>query len=61
MANLIEAAKMQIDELVKKAYQAAAEKGILPEGIELKGTVEIPKRWPMGTMRAAMPWRPRAA
>lgn len=43
MANLIEAAKMQIDELVKKAYQAAAEKGVLPEGIELKGTVEIPK------------------
>ena len=43
MSNLIEAAKKQIDKLVKEAYQKAAEKGELPAGVELKGTVEIPK------------------
>lgn len=43
MANLIENAKVQIDELVRKAYAKAAEKGTLPAGCELKGGVEIPK------------------
>jgi len=43
MANLIENAKVQIDGLVKTAYERAAEKGILPAGCELKGGVEIPK------------------
>lgn len=43
MVNLIESAKDQIDELVKKAYSSAAEKGILPSGCQLKGSIEIPK------------------
>ena len=41
--NLIENAKKQIDELVRAAYAAAAEKGELPAGAELNGTVEIPR------------------
>ncbi len=43
MANLIEEAKKEIDTLLRKAYGKAAEKGTLPGGCELKGTVEIPK------------------
>ena len=43
MANLIEQAKLKADELLREAYAAAAAKGILPEGAELKGSVEIPK------------------
>lgn len=43
MANMIEAAKKQIDELVNAAYKTAADKGKLPSGCTLKGTVEIPK------------------
>ena len=43
MANMIEAAKKQIDELVNTAYKTAADKGKLPSGCTLKGTVEIPK------------------
>ena len=43
MANLIELAKNQIDALVKSAYASCAEKGTLPAGCELKGSVEIPK------------------
>ena len=41
--NLIEAAKTQIDVLVRAAYADAAEKGLLPAGAELKGTTEIPR------------------
>ena len=41
--NLIENAKSQIDALVREAYEAAAAKGELPAGAELKGSVEIPK------------------
>ncbi|MBR4691751.1 MAG: arginine--tRNA ligase [Oscillospiraceae bacterium] len=41
--NMIEAAKTQIDALVRGAYASAAEKGLLPSGAELKGTTEIPK------------------
>lgn len=41
--NMIEAAKSQIDSLVRAAQTAAVEKGILPAGAELKGTIEIPK------------------
>ncbi len=43
MANLIEKAKSQIDEIVKAAYEGAARKGELPGGAEMTGTVEIPK------------------
>lgn len=43
MANLIELAKENAAELLKKAYLASVQKGILPAGAELNGTVEIPK------------------
>jgi arginyl-tRNA synthetase len=43
MANLIEAAKKQIEELMEEAYRRAAENGSLPAGFELCGAVEIPK------------------
>ena len=41
--NLIESAKQQIDSLIRDAYSAAAEKGELPAGAEVRGIVEIPK------------------
>ncbi|MBQ3405434.1 MAG: arginine--tRNA ligase [Oscillospiraceae bacterium] len=43
MFNLIESAKIQIDELVREAYAKAAEKGSLPADCVLQGSVEIPK------------------
>ncbi len=43
MANFIEEAKQQIESLLNTAYAAAAEKGELPGGAVLTGTVEIPK------------------
>ena len=43
MANLIEKAKSQIDELLNAACAAAAAAGALPAGTQLTGTVEIPK------------------
>ncbi len=48
MANMIEAAKLQIDSLVRGAYVAAAKKGELPEGVELTGVIEIPKDAKLG-------------
>ncbi|MBQ6539910.1 MAG: arginine--tRNA ligase, partial [Oscillospiraceae bacterium] len=41
--NLIREAKNQIKEIVVKAYEKAAEKGTLPPGAEMTGTIEIPK------------------
>ncbi len=43
MANMIQKAKQQVAELVNAAYLAAVEKGELPAGITLGGSVEIPK------------------
>ena len=43
MANLIELAKQNADELLREAYQAAVAAEALPAGAELTGTVEIPK------------------
>ncbi|MDD4509971.1 MAG: arginine--tRNA ligase [Oscillospiraceae bacterium] len=43
MSNLIQAAKDQIAALTTVAYQTAAEKGLLPSGLSLSGTIEIPK------------------
>ena len=43
MANLIQYAKDQVTELTRKAYEAAAAEGVLLAGVELKGSVEIPK------------------
>ena len=43
MANLIEKAKQQIDELLNTACQRAVAAGDFPEGAALRGSVEIPK------------------
>ena len=43
MPNLIQEAKQQIETLLAAAYEKAAEKGTLPAGAVLSGTVEIPK------------------
>ena len=43
MANMIQMAKQQVMDLVNAAYNAAAAKGELPEGLTLNGSVEIPK------------------
>ncbi len=43
MANLIEKAREQIDELLQAACTAAGEAGELPAGAALSGLVEIPK------------------
>ena len=43
MANLIQSAKERISDILNKAYAQAAEKGELPAGAELSGSVEIPK------------------
>ena len=43
MANMIQMAKQQVAELVNAAYLAAVEKGELPAGLTLGGSVEIPK------------------
>ncbi len=43
MANLIQDAKERVSEILQAAYEQAAEKGELPAGAELNGSVEIPK------------------
>ena len=43
MANLIQGARERVSELLQSAYEKAAEKGQLPAGAVLSGTVEIPK------------------
>ena len=43
MTNLIQAAKDSVNEILQAAYRRAAERGELPVGAELLGTVEIPK------------------
>lgn len=43
MANLIQHAKDQVSQLTAQAYAAAAAAGALPPGVEVKGSVEIPK------------------
>ena len=43
MANLIESAKQQIDELIRAAYEKASGAGVLPVGCSLEGAAEIPK------------------
>jgi arginyl-tRNA synthetase len=43
VANLIEAAKRQIDELIRTAYEKASSSGALPPGCVLEGAAEIPK------------------
>jgi arginyl-tRNA synthetase len=43
MANLIDSAKLRIDELINEAYGKAALTGVLPSGFSLSGVVEIPR------------------
>ena len=43
MANWIETAKNGVGELIASAYERAAEKGLLPAGCEIRGSVEIPR------------------
>lgn len=43
MSNMIDAAKCQIDWLIRAAYEKAAEKRTLPALCEMKGSIEIPK------------------
>ena len=43
MANLIQSAKERVSEILQSAYERAAERGQLPAGAVLSGTVEIPK------------------
>ena len=43
MANLIQYAKDQVSQLTAQAYEAAAAAGILPGGVAVRGSVEIPK------------------
>ncbi len=41
--NMIQSAKLQVAELTARAYRAAAVEGLLPEGVEIVPSVEIPK------------------
>ena len=43
MANMIQGAKDRISEILTAAYNNAVEKGELPAGAALSGSVEIPK------------------
>ena len=43
MANLIEQAKKQGEELLKRSLALACDKGLVPDGAELKGSVSISK------------------
>ena len=43
MSNLIQAAKQQVAELTQRAYEKAVSAGNLPGGVEVRGSVEIPK------------------
>ncbi len=41
--NMIQMAKEQVQELTKQAYAAAVQEGLLPEGVTIEPSVEIPK------------------
>ena len=43
MTNMIQAARAQVAELTQAAYEKAVAAGLLPEGAEVKATIEIPK------------------
>lgn len=43
MSNLIQAAKAQVSALTLASYEKAAAAGLLPAGVEVNATVEIPK------------------
>ena len=56
MANLIQSAKAQVSQLTAQAYEAAVAAGALPAGVELKGSVEIPKDPQNGDYAPPWPW-----
>ena len=39
MANMIRSAKDQVAQITRAAYEAAAAEGVLPAGVELKGSI----------------------
>ena len=41
--NMIQKAKEQVQELTKQAYAAAVKENLLPEGVTVEPSVEIPK------------------
>ena len=43
MSNMIQAARQQVAQLTQAAYEKAAAVGLLPQGAEVKATIEIPK------------------
>ena len=43
MTNMIQSAKEQVVSLTQAAYARAAGAGVLPSGVDVKATVEIPK------------------
>jgi len=43
MSNMIQSARAQVAQLTQAAYEKAAAAGLLPEGAEVKATIEIPK------------------
>ena len=43
MIDMMDTARLQIDELMRSAYAKAAEKGTLPEGKTLIGAAEVPR------------------
>ena len=43
MSNMIKAAREQVAQLTQAAYEKAAAEGLLPAGVEVKATIEIPK------------------
>ena len=43
MSNMIQAARQQVAQLTQAAYEKATAAGLLPQGAEVKATIEIPK------------------
>ena len=43
MSNMIQSAKDQVASLTQAAYEKAAAEGLLPAGVQVKATIEIPK------------------
>jgi arginyl-tRNA synthetase len=53
--NLIQAAKEQVAALTQSAYERAAAAGVLPQGGQVTGTVEIPKDTKNGDYASSFP------
>ena len=55
--NMIQKAKEQVQELTKQAYAAAVKEGLLPEGVTVEPSVEIPRTCPTATIPPPSAWR----